>query len=273
VSLVTISHTIGSLGEEIGRALADELGYGYADREIILGAAEQLGQNVGEFERLTEQAPTLLERLTEGRRDYLAAVEAAIWELAARDDVVFVGRGATFVLQRIRHVVRVRVTAPVHVRVRRVEAAQGLVPAADEAVARSDRERGARIRFLYDVAWDDPMHYDLVLNTARLDVPIAVGLLRGMLAAERFRATPASRAEVRDRSLTARIRAALLAHPATRGLTLFFSAEGGHVTLSGRVGHEGQRQVTEAVVQGVRGVTRLASELVVPEPPPAPPGA
>jgi cytidylate kinase len=273
VSLVAISHTLGSLGEEIGRALASELGYAYADREIILGAAEQLGRNVGEFERLTEEAPTLLERLTEDRRDYLAAVEAAIWELAARDDVVFVGRGATFVLQRIRHVVRARITAPVHVRVRRVEAAQGLVPGAEEAVARSDRERAARIRFLYDVGWDEPLHYDLVLNTARLDVPTAVGLIRAALGAERFRATPASLAEVRDRSLTARIRAALLAHPETRDLTVFFSAERGHVTLSGRVGHDRQRQVTEQVVRALPGVARLASELVVLQPPPAPPAA
>ncbi len=271
MSLVTISQTLGSLGEEAGRRLAEALGYAYADREIILKAAQQVGQEAAELERLTEGRPSLLERLVETRRDYLAAVEAVIWEFAARDNVVFVGRGATFVLQRIRHVFRVRMTAPPHVRVRRLEAERGLESGAEDAVVRSDRERAARIRYLYDVAWDDPLHYDLVINSARCDVDIAVRLIRAGLEAERFQPTAASLGEVRDRSLTARIRAALLVHPATRDLTLFFTCKDGSVSLSGRVGHDGQRQAAEDLVRSLRGVTRVASDVVVVQPPPLPP--
>ena len=46
MSIVTISSALGSSGEAIGRALADELTYTFADREIILKAAERLGQGV-----------------------------------------------------------------------------------------------------------------------------------------------------------------------------------------------------------------------------------
>ena len=216
MSIVTISSALGSSGEAIGRALAEELTYTFADREIILKAAERLGQGVAELERLLEGRPSLRERLMETRRDYLAAVEAVIWEFAAQDNVVIMGRGSTFVLQRIRHAFRVRVTAPLHVRARRLEAERGLVPDAEDVVARSDRDWAARIRHLYDVALDDPLQYDLVLNTARLDVPTAVATIRAALAAERFHATPASLAEVRDRCLTARVQAALLDQPRTR---------------------------------------------------------
>ena len=272
MSIVTISQTLGSSGEAIGRALAEELTYTFADREIILKAAERLGQDVAELERLIEGRPSFLERLTETRRDYLAAVEAVVWEFAARDNVVLVGRGSTFVLQRIRHAFRVRVTAPLHVRARRLEAERGLVPDAEEVVARSDRDWAARIRALYDVALDDPLHYDLVLNTARLDVPAAVRTIRAVLAAERFHATPASLAEVRDRSLTARVHAALLIHPGTRELGLFFSSQDGQVSLSGRVAREGQRRVAEEVVERLPGVTRVLSEIVVIHQPATPPG-
>ena len=136
VSIVTISSALASGGDVIGRALAEELTYTFADREFILKAAERLGQGVAELERLLESRPTLRERLLETRRDYLAAVEAVIWEFAARDNVVLVGRGSTFVLQRIRHAFRLRVTAPVHVRARRLEAERGLVPDAEEVIAR-----------------------------------------------------------------------------------------------------------------------------------------
>ena len=136
VSIITISSALGSAGEAIGRALAEELTYTFADREIILKAAERLGQGVAELERLLEGRPSLRERLLETRRDYLAAVEAVVWEFAARDNVVLIGRGSTFVLQRIRHAIRVRVTAPLHVRARRLEAERGLVPDAEDVVAR-----------------------------------------------------------------------------------------------------------------------------------------
>src|SRR5262245_50989692 len=43
VSIVTISQALGSAGEAIARALAEELTYTLADREIILKAAERLG--------------------------------------------------------------------------------------------------------------------------------------------------------------------------------------------------------------------------------------
>jgi cytidylate kinase len=272
VSIVTISSALGSSGDAIGRALAEELTYTFADREIILKAAERLGQGVAELERLLEGRPSLRERLTETRRDYLAAVEAVIWEFAAQDNVVLVGRGSTFVLQRIRHALRVRATAPLHVRARRLEAERGLVPDAEEVVARNDRDWAARIRYLYDVALDDPLQYDLVLSTARLDVPTAVAVIRAALAVERFHATPASLAEVRDRCLSARVQAALLGNPRTRELGLFFSCRDGQVSLSGRVAREDQRRAAEEVVERLSGVTRILSEIVVILPPPTPLG-
>jgi cytidylate kinase len=272
MSIVTISSALGSSGEAIGRALADQLTYTFADREIILKAAERLGQGVAELEQLLEGRPSLRERLIETRRNYLAAVEAVIWEFAAPDNVVIVGRGSTFVLQRIRHAFRVRVTAPLHVRARRLEVERGLVPDAEGVITRADRDWAARIRYLYDVDLDDPLQYDLVLSTARLDVPTAVDTIRAAIAAERFQATQPALAEVRDRCLTARVQAALLTHAGTQGLGLFFSCQDGQVSLSGRVSRDEQRRAAEELVERLPGVTRVLSEIVVIHPPPTPPG-
>jgi BON domain len=139
-------------------------------------------------------------------------------------------------------------------------------------VARNDRDWAARIRHLYDVDLDDPLQYDLVLNTARLDIPAAVATIRASLAAERFHATPASLAETRNRCLTARVHAALLANPRTRDLGLFFSCRDGQVSLSGRVARDEQRRAAEEIVEGLSGVSRVLSEVIVILPPPTPPG-
>jgi osmotically-inducible protein OsmY len=99
-----------------------------------------------------------------------------------------------------------------------------------------------------------------------------VATIRAALAAERFHATPASLVEVSDRCLSARVQAALLAHPRTRDLGLFFTCQDGQVVLSGRVAREDQRRVAAEVVEGLSGVSRVLSEVVVILPPPPPPG-
>lgn len=268
MSIVAISQTLGSLGDEVGRELARTLGCEFADREIILKAAEEFGEGVTDLERLTEGKPTLWERFTESRRRYLAYVEAVVWELAARDNTVLVGRGATFVLHNVRHALRVRITAPEHLRARRVESERGLTPSALETVRRSDRERASRIRFLYHAAWDDPLHYDLVLNTERLDPPAAVRAIQAALQSDRLQSTPAALAEVRDQSLTARGHAALLANPKTRELQLFLSCTNGNISMSGRVASEEQRRVAEQICNNLPGVSRVVSEIVVAPPTP-----
>ena len=121
MSIVAISQTLGSLGDEIGHEMAWTLKYEFADREIILQAAERFGEGVTDLAHVTEERPTLAERFTQSRQRYLACVEAIVFEMAARDNVVLSGRGVTFILNRVRHALRVRVTAPERVRAKRVE--------------------------------------------------------------------------------------------------------------------------------------------------------
>ena len=266
MGILAMSQTLGSLGEEIGRAVAEALSYEYIDREIVLRASAEFGEDVAVLEHLTEARPTLWERLSESRRRYLAYVESVIWELAARDNVVLVGRGAPFALQGVPHALRVRVSAPGAIRARRLESDQGLTPDAAEVVRRSDRERAARIRFLYNIDWDAPVHYDLVLSTERLDVPTASALVLAAFEAPRLTATPEAQAEVRDRSLLARAQAALLANPVTRDIELFLQCSGGHLSVTGRVSRDDQRRATEDIVALLPGAVRISCEIAVVPP-------
>jgi cytidylate kinase len=264
VSIVTVSQTLGSLGDEIGRDLARSLSYQFADREIILEAAERFGEGVPALEHATEEKPTLWERFAGTRDPYLAYVEAIVWELAARDNVVIVGRGALFSLASVRHALRVRITAPEGFRAKRVENQQGLThEAAPGVVRQSDRDRAARIKFLYEVDWDSPLLYDLVLNTERVAVTDAVRILHEALRGDRYQPTADSLGEVKDRSITARAKAALLAHPATRDLQLTPICRDRQLSISGRVEREDLRQVAEEVVGGIPGVTGVLNEIVV----------
>jgi cytidylate kinase len=264
MSIVAMSEAVGSTGTEIGRGLAAALGWEFADREIITKAAESFGEGVSELRHATEEKPTLWDRFRQSQQRYATYVEATVLEMAARDNVVLVGRASTVILRDVRHALRARVIAPEHLRAHRIEQQQGLTSeAARETVRHADHDLASRVRFLYHLEWDQPLLYDVVLNTERLSVPRAVAVLREMLADEQFAATEASRQDLRDRSLAALARAALLANPTTRSSTIAVTARAGEVELTGRVMSEAERQEAEAVVARVPGVSGVRNGLIV----------
>lgn len=264
MSIVAMSPTIGSLGDDIGREVARALGHQFADREIIEKAAARFGEGMMELAHVTEEKPTLWERFIDTDRRYMTYVEAIVLELAAHDNVVLAGRGAAFLLGKMRHVFRVRVTAPEQVRTTRVEQQQGLVPdAAADLVRQSDNELGARVKYLYHVDWNDPLLYDLVINTDRMTVTEGAALIEEALHNARYQSSVETMNEIRNVSLTTQCRAALLADPVTRPLRLHATCKSGEVTVDGLVQYDEQRQLAEEVIAKVPGVTTVNNNIVV----------
>src|SRR5688500_17490521 len=178
MNVIAISETMGSRGVEIAGIVATTLGYDFAEHEIIAKAADRFGEAPTDVARAVEDKPTLWERLRETQHRYKAYVEATLLEMAATGRVVLVGRGAAFVLGTFPHVLRVRITAPEKLRAARVREAQGLTDeGAADWIRDSDSERSARLKFLYHRDWDDPLLYDLVLNTERVDVAGAAEMI------------------------------------------------------------------------------------------------
>lgn len=264
MSIVAMSETVGSGGTEIGRVLAAELGWAFADREIITKAAEAFGEPVMDVRHATEERPTLWDRFRQSQRRYQAYVEATVLELAAHDNVVLVGRAATVILGDVTHALRVRVIASEQVRAERIERQQGLTAeGAREYVRDADRDLASRVRFLYHLDWEDPLLYDVVINTDRTSVARAVAVLREWLTDARFAPTDASHGAVRDRSVLAQAQAALRANPLTRSRSIGVTVAGGVVELTGGVDHDDERRAAEATVARIAGVTSVRNGLLV----------
>lgn len=267
MSIVAISETPGSLGNEIGRRLAESLGYAFADREIIAKAAERFGEDAGELRHGTEEKPSLWERFTDTHQRYKAFVEATLLEMASHDNVVLAGLASFLVLRRVRHALRVRTNAPERERAMRLQQQQGLTPeAAVDIVRQLDRERAARVKFLYHVDVDDPMLYDLVLNTERLTAEQGARILAEALRDERFQTTESSRMDLLDENVVVQARAAFASHPELRARQLFIACRQGHVSLTGGVGTEDERRTAEALLAATPGVRDVQNEIMVAPP-------
>ncbi len=267
MSIVAISETAGSLGNEIGRRLAESLGWGFADREIIAKTAERFGADLAEVRHRAEEKPSLWERFTDSHRRYKAFVEASIFDMAASDNVVLAGLASTLTLREVRHAIRVRANAPERVRASRIQQQHGLTPeAALDIVRQADRERAARVKFLYHVDVDDPLLYDLVVNTERVTTEEGARYLREMLREERFQSTEATRAGFADLNVVAQAQALFMADPTLSGRQLLVSASHGEVALSGSVMMQEERRTAEALVAGIAGVRRVLNDIVVTVP-------
>lgn len=176
MGIVTVSREVGSLGDEIAEGVAKELGYKLADRDYIHNLVKEcdleFSQACSAYE--SEVKPRgFMERMFFSNPAYHARFSSLNYELAMGDDVVIVGRGAQVPLSAVPGVLRVRVVAPLDLRVERV--AQRLNITANEArddVVRYGRERRSLMESIYGKDHGEiygPECFDLILNTAQFN--------------------------------------------------------------------------------------------------------
>ena len=178
MTVITISRESGAGGSEIGRQVAERLGYLFLDREIIHEVSLEYGVGQDEFEHIYEHAPGILERYGRRNREIVQLIGRVIEGLASRNNVVILARDAFTALRDYGDVLNVRITAGRDVRVQRIQQAQGLTSQQAQALLdRIDDERSKFIGAYYGLDWTDSGLYDLCINTNKLGSDHAVELI------------------------------------------------------------------------------------------------
>jgi CMP/dCMP kinase len=206
---VTLSREYGSGGGEIAARLSRKLGWQLIDHAVIEQAARELGVYETEVEKHDEEyVVSTLSRILGGiqqfvtsiptpgatpasaapsaaeTRAYQDTIRQIITAAADSGHVVIVGRAGQVLLADKRDVLHIRVVAPLQLRVAYVARREGLdLDTADRRVQAKDRARTRYMKTQYNCQHEDPHFYDLVINTAVLDLDSAVDLI--CLAAER----------------------------------------------------------------------------------------
>jgi cytidylate kinase len=172
---------------EIGRLVADRLGFLYVDEEIVARAAAKGGidpADVADEERRRSVAARVLEVIAQGggeawamggparttdeptRDEVRALVRETIEQTAARGKVVIVAHAASRALPASPDALRVFVTASPETRASRVCDAQGLdEKQGAKAVKDADANRRNYLKRFYAVDEERPTDYDVVVNT------------------------------------------------------------------------------------------------------------
>ena len=189
VTVITVSREPGSGGTELARQLAGKLGFDYFHKGIILKMAESADISDQVIKTLDERAMNVLENWVESLVDarhlwpdqYLKHFMKIMGVIAKHGKAVIVGRGAHFALPP-ENLFRVMVIAPEK---NRVKSIAGKFDISDEeagqrmALTQSDRK--AFIRKLFNADINDPLNYDLVINTEILEIEAGIGAIIGGL--------------------------------------------------------------------------------------------
>jgi len=182
---VAISRLPGAGGAELGQHVARWLDYGFFGQEIVDEMARGQGVDPWIVKGLDERVRSGIDRYLAdtfahprfNEDDYLWHVTRTIATLGRRGSVVIVGRGAPFVL-RCEEALRVLVVAPRQQRMERYAKVKQLPSArAAELLERAETQRAEFARSQFRVEQNDPLLYDLVVNTGTLSTEAAAGVV------------------------------------------------------------------------------------------------
>ena len=252
--IVTISRGSYSKGKEVAEKLAAALGYDCISRDILLEASSEFNIPEIKLVRALHDAPTVLERFTNGKERYLCYLRSALLNRVLSDNVVYHGLAGHYFLQSVPHVVKVRIIADIEARVREEMRREGIPEAeARYILKKDDDERRKWGLQVYGVDTWDPGLYDLVIHIGALSVDDAVDILRATVAKPCFQKTPVSEKILKDMALAARV----LSSVVTVVPKTDVRADDGVVTIiTPGVLSIGTTEEVKKLAEGVEGVQR-----------------
>lgn len=195
--VITIGRQFGSGGRELGRKLAERLGFKYYDKELLSEAAEHAGVDKAFFERCDERFPTFFNGIfssafglsnvnfyagsTSISDDSIYRAQSDfIHSLADRSDCVIVGRTADYVLRDHERLVNIFVHAPIDNCVSRIMAREEENLTPDKARAKAlkmNKLRANYYNFYTDKVWGAASSYDLTFDTSRMPMDRIVDVI------------------------------------------------------------------------------------------------
>jgi len=266
MSVITISRGSFSGGKMLAESLAEELNYRTIDRDTIVEKAAACGASPHDLRNALERAPSFLERFRHKRYVYLAVIQAALAEEVRHGDVVYHGHAGHLLLKGATPVFRVRVIAPLEVRISMAKQRLGLNREESISYIRKvDQERKKWAEYLYGIDWADASLYDLVINLEHLDLENAPEIIiRTAKTQKCFLFDSRCQEAMDDLARASRVKADLALNSPTADLELEVEAEGGEVRIGGKVSSIDQIGEIERVARLVEGVAEVNLEQIAP---------
>lgn len=197
MAVITISRQFGAGGKTLGKMVADEFGYTFADSEIIKMVAEMANVSTnfvetvekeagGKFSRFISKmvSKPLVERVLKDERGYideeiyLDYLVLIIAQMADDGDVVILGRGSQYILNDHPDAYHILLIDEFENRVQFMQSNYDLAKSrATQVVKSEDKRRKNLYQKLGKTDYDNPFLYHLVLNMYKVNLEQALQLV------------------------------------------------------------------------------------------------
>lgn len=193
--IVTISREYGSGGREIGKKLAEKLGFEFYDNALVdqiakeSGFAEEIIKDAGEY---ASSGNSFLFSLSMGNLSEvnIPSISSQIYlvqqriinELAEKGNCVIVGRCADYILRNRSDVLNVFVHADMNFRKERIVSVYGEGGAKPEKLLKNkDKKRKTYYRYYTDSEWGVVQNYHLSLESSLFGIDKCVDIIANVV--------------------------------------------------------------------------------------------
>ncbi len=186
MNIITIGREFGSGGRELGKRLAESLGFAYYDEEIIAAIARKSGLAEEYVKGVVENSVPQAYPITYGRTfgvvtvsnenhiTILRAQEEVLRELARKRDCVIVGRCADILLRDLKPL-NLFVYADMESKVKRCRFKASVDEKLTDKelvklIKKTEKQRKNYYETITDQVWGDKANYHLCINTSGREV-------------------------------------------------------------------------------------------------------
>ena len=185
--MLTVSRQHGAGGGEVVKTLARDLGLEVFDKEIIQQIAESTHLSERVVGALDDKKREMLTEWLSGMasHSYLSAVEyryqltRVVGAVAHHGGAIILGRGAHLILGQ-GEALRVLVVAPLESRIATIMKREGIGERdARRQIQVVEADRKAFLMKHFHTEFEDPTHFDLVVNTSVLGITSSCAAIAG----------------------------------------------------------------------------------------------
>jgi cytidylate kinase len=238
--------------------LKDRTGMQCISREDLEEIVDRHGKLAKRVLGKLAHATSAYDQFSELRWPYMVLMRKAMLEEICADNVVYHGYSGQFLLPVIRHFVRVRIDAPLEMRVtmtmKRLECSE---KAAREYISDADQYRIKWARFMYGKDIRNTLFYDINLNLGHMTIDAACSILESVLQEKDFQASSESLEYVDKLHLAADIEVALVTDPRTEAFEINAEVGDNDVRLIGPYLEDSELETVLEIARAIPGVHGL----------------
>ena len=210
MTVITISRGSNSRGKEVAELVAKKLGYDCISRDVLLEASERFNIPEMKLNRAIHDAPSILERFTYGKEEYITYIEAALLNYLREDNIVYHGLAGHFFVQKLTHVLKVRIIADMKERIRLEMNKEKISRVEAERIIKNDDEQRKKWSIsLHGIDTANPSLYDLLIHIGNLSTEDAAEIICQTAKLKCFQTTPESQKIIDNMALIAQVKASL----------------------------------------------------------------